>query len=268
MDNLVSKFSPITLGEMNAVKLLNRTDTKFVTSTDKLRQLLMLACDDYRILVADGKRISPYYTVYFDTDDLDMFRRHQAGHADRQKLRIRSYVSSQLNFLEIKTKDNHKRTRKQRVTITGFDSTNPPHDITFHSGHEQRFGTCDDFLNQNLYYAPGELIEQIENRFNRITLVNRGMTERLTIDTSLCFHNITTGRDFAFTNTVIIELKRDGNVPSPILAMLRQLRIKPMGFSKYCIGTILTNPHARYNRFKPRLHAIEKIEQKQLIKHY
>ena len=144
MDDLVSKFSPITLSEMNAVKLLNRTDTKFVTSTEKLKQLLMLAHNDYRILVADGKRISPYYTVYFDTDDLDMFRRHQAGHADRQKLRIRSYVSSQLNFLEIKTKDNHKRTRKQRVTITGFDSTNPPHDITFHSGHEQRFGTCDD----------------------------------------------------------------------------------------------------------------------------
>lgn len=265
MDYLVSKFSPIELSEMNAVKLLNRTDTKFVTSTEKLRQLLALAQHDYRILVADGKRISPYYTVYFDTADLNMFRRHQTGHADRQKLRIRSYVTSQLSFLEVKTKNNHKRTHKKRMNISGFDPVDPRHDIDFQTQPPSGIEPCTDFLHDNLGYSPNSLVEQIENRFNRITLVNRGLTERLTIDTDLRFHNIATGRDFAFANTAIIELKRDGNVPSPILAMLRQLRIKPMGFSKYCIGTILTNPHVRYNRFKPRLRAIEKIEQKQLI---
>ena len=58
---------------------------------------------------------------------------------------------------------------------------------------------------------------------------------------------------------VIIELKRDGRVHSPILPLLRELRIKPAGFSKYCIGTSVTNKEVKQNRFKPRLRKIDKI---------
>ena len=58
---------------------------------------------------------------------------------------------------------------------------------------------------------------------------------------------------------VIIELKRDGHQPSPILSKLLQLRIHPHGFSKYCIGSALTNEALRRNRFKPRLHYVQKL---------
>ena len=58
---------------------------------------------------------------------------------------------------------------------------------------------------------------------------------------------------------VIIELKRDGHQPSPILPKLLQLRIHPHGFSKYCIGSALTNEALRRNRFKPRLHYVQKL---------
>ena len=61
-------------------------------------------------------------------------------------------------------------------------------------------------------------------------------------------------------NVVIIELKRDGLVPSPILAMLKKLRIKKSGFSKYCIGTAFTYPQLPQNRFKERLRKIMKIQ--------
>ena len=60
-------------------------------------------------------------------------------------------------------------------------------------------------------------------------------------------------------DVVIIELKRDGHVPSPILKMLRQLRIKPHGFSKYVIGSALTNDQLHVNRLKPKLHYIKKM---------
>ena len=40
MIDILSKFDPITLEQMSSVKLMNRTDTKFVTNLDKLRQLL------------------------------------------------------------------------------------------------------------------------------------------------------------------------------------------------------------------------------------
>ena len=101
MNEILSTYQPITLDEMNSVKLLNRTDTKFVTTVDKVVQLLELAENDYRAQEINGERIAPYYTVYFDTPEHDMFMAHQNGHAHRQKLRIRSYVDSHLNFLEI-----------------------------------------------------------------------------------------------------------------------------------------------------------------------
>lgn len=260
MTTLLNTFEPISLGEMSGIKLMNRTDTKFVTTVDVLCRLLRSAVDDYRIQEVGGERLSPYYTVYFDTPRFDMYIRHETGHADRQKLRIRSYVSSRLNFLEVKTKNNHGRTMKRRMSIQGFDAHNPDHDITFNSDG----GACSDFLRDNLRYDMNTLRECVENRFNRITLVNRSKTERLTIDTSLRFHNLLTDMDYSLPNIAVIELKRDGLASSPILALLRTLRVKPMGFSKYCIGSAMTNPQLPHGRIKPRLHAVSKLEQGQL----
>lgn len=103
----------------------------------------------------------------------------------------------------------------------------------------------------------------MENHFNRVTLVNRQKTERLTIDTSLGFHNLVTGDELSLPGIAIIELKR-GNfgqslATSPILALLRQLRVKPMGFSKYCIGSALTNHSLPQGRIKQRLRAVAKL---------
>ena len=117
----------------------------------------------------------------------------------------------------------------------------------------------DDFIRTHLRYDPLTLSQQIENRFDRITLVNRAKTERLTIDTNLRFHNIATGNYRFMEGLVVIELKRDGLCPSPILPLLCQLRIRPHGFSKYCVGSALTNEDLRRNRIKPRLHSIEKM---------
>ena len=258
MDSIIRKYSPITLDEMSGIKLMNRTDTKFVTTVDRLRLLLTLAQDDYRAQDIDGKRIASYYTAYFDTPDYNMYIVHQNGHAGRQKLRIRSYVDSGLNFLEVKTKNNHGRTKKKRVDMVGFNPMNPDHGIRFQRQDEQ-YRLYDEFLHKHLRYDPSVLTEHLENHFSRITLVNKAKTERLTIDTSLCFHNLKTGNNADLTGLVIIELKRDGLQPSPILHMLRDLRIKPSGFSKYCMGSALTNPSLKRNNFKERLHMIERL---------
>lgn len=258
MKEILNSFDPITLGQMGDIRLMNRTDTKFVTNIAKLGQLLTMAKDDYYIQEIDGERIAPYYTLYFDTDDHAMYTAHESGHTNRQKLRIRSYVNSGLNFLEVKTKNNHGRTKKKRVLVHEFDPMKPQHDICFHC-QNAAFCEYDEFLRSNLQYNPYSLCEQLENRFDRITLVNKGMTERLTIDINLRFHNIATGNYRFMDHIAIIELKRDGRVYSPILSLLNQLRIKPHGFSKYCIGSALTNSTLHCNRLKPRLHSIERI---------
>lgn len=258
LDKIITQYEPITLEQMSGIKLMNRTDTKFVTTEAVLCELLRMAQKQYFAQDIDGERISPYFTSYFDTKENDMFIMHQNGHLNRQKVRIRSYVSSGLNFLEVKTKNNHGRTKKKRVAMQNFDPVNPQHDIVFRKQNDE-FVTYDKFLCEHLRYQADSISQQLENRFNRITLVNKARTERLTIDTSLRFHNLVTDQRCDLTGLAIIELKRDGQQPSPILELLNLLRVKPQGFSKYCMGQAFTNPNLKQNRFKPRLRLVEKF---------
>ena len=41
--------------------------------------------------------------------------------------------------------------------------------------------------------------------------------------------------------------------------ILLSLRVKPVRISKYCIGTTLTDPDAKSNRFKVKIRTIRKI---------
>ena len=106
----LSAFLPVSLEEMSGIRLMNRTDTKFVTSLDKLSLILQFAVTDYRVQEVEGTRNIAYRTVYLDTSGRDMYMAHQNGHRVREKIRVRTYVSSGLTFLEVKNKDNKGRT--------------------------------------------------------------------------------------------------------------------------------------------------------------
>ena len=56
MEDLLRQMPPITLAEMSGVKLMNRTDTKFVTTMPRLRLLLAMAQQDYFVQEIDGER--------------------------------------------------------------------------------------------------------------------------------------------------------------------------------------------------------------------
>lgn len=241
------QLSPISLDEMSGIKLMNRTDTKFVTNKQKLGALLELAQGKYFAQQIDGSRIANYRTVYWDTPWHRFFLEHHNGRAPRQKIRVRTYLDSDLTFLEVKTKNNHGRTKKKRITVPSQDRQ-----AVIDAG-----GT--PFIQGLTGATFDDIIPTVQNRFQRITLVNYGKTERLTIDFNVAFHNYETDTDAGTGELVIIELKRDGNVYSPILEILRQLRIKPSGFSKYCIGSVATNASLKNNIFKPKLVTIGKL---------
>ncbi|MDE7089425.1 MAG: polyphosphate polymerase domain-containing protein [Prevotella sp.] len=247
MNELLASFASITLDEMSGVKLMNRTDTKFITNMSMLVRLLQMARDDYYVQEINGERNMLYDTTYYDTQGFDMYRKHQYGHANRQKIRFRTYVSSHLQFMEVKTKNNHGRTKKKRIEVGDMDLSDSI--------------KC-DFIARHLRYDVNMLIPHTHNYFHRVTLVNKAKTERLTIDTGLQFNNIQTGNHRDMGSLVVIELKRDGLVYSPVLGMLRQLRIHPHGFSKYCMGAAMTNEHLPLHRFKMKLHDVEKILEK------
>ncbi len=229
---------------------MNRTDTKFVTTEGKLRELLAMAAEDYFVQEISGEREANYHTLYYDTKANSMYMAHHNGKKTRQKLRIRSYMDSDLHFLEVKTKNNHGRTKKKRVTIETANTQPSPADSLL---------PYNEFLTERLWLNHEDMQPKIENRFKRITLVNKKKTERLTIDCNLQFHNFENNARLSLDNIVIVELKRDGLLPSPILSMLNRLRIRPMGFSKYCMGMAMTNPMLKQNRFKQRIRKINKL---------
>ncbi len=244
---ILDTLPPISLDEMSSIRLMNRTDSKFLANERQFAGLLEMVRGKYMVQCIDGKRYAEYRTVYFDDCENSMYMRHHNGFLTRQKVRIRSYMDTGNYFFEVKLKNNHGRTKKKRIEISAPDS--------------YLADGAADFL-ESVAMLPVPLTEmspKITNHFERITLVNNDKTERLTIDTGLSFHNEVSGMDRSMDNLVVIEVKRDGNTYSPILDMLRELRIFKSGFSKYCIGMALTVPGIKKNRFNKRIRRIKKL---------
>ena len=245
MYTLLKTYPTITLDEMKDVRLLNRIDTKYVTTTSRLRKFLLLAQGDYYVQEINGESLLPYHTIYLDTPALDMYMAHHDGHSQRYKVRMRTYEVDGTSFIEVKNKNNHGRTKKKRIEI----------DDLIYNKENMR-----EFVSSKTPYDAKTLQPTIENSFRRITLVNKGKTERLTIDLGLRFHNMLNGETKEMPDHVIVELKREGLVDSPAIAMLRNLRIQPCGFSKMALGMAMTSPELKQNNFKERLHYIRKIK--------
>lgn len=243
------KMETIDLTEMKSIKLMNRVDTKYITNVQILNALLEMALTDYRIQQINNETVNSYQTIYFDTPTCDMYLMHHNRKLRRQKIRIRTYLASQESFLEIKNKTNKGRTKKIRVALAEPSCNNllsNPKIV--------------DFLNAHSIFKPEILSPQLRTSFDRITLVNRAKTERLTIDTNLRFANFSTHEQRSLQNLMIVELKQDGSCQSEMKRILQNLRIIPKSISKYCVGTVLTNPTVKNNRFKCKIRNIEKIE--------
>ncbi len=241
--NTIQSFSRVSLTDLDQVKLMNRTDNKFCLHRRLLPTILEALKNDYSILEIDGETIFPYYNTYFDTIDNQMYLNHQNGKLNRYKVRIRQYVQTGDNFLEVKFKTNKGRTIKDRIKKQDFNAG---------------FGESElDFLQNSSPYCGAQLQPKIWSNFNRITLANNDFTERVTIDTFPGFKN--QEKEITLENLVIIEVKQCKTLrPALITQVLRANKIRNLGFSKYCIGRSLLEEKIKKNNFKPLLTEIRK----------
>jgi len=246
--DICNRMQPITLSEMKDVRLMNRIDTKYLAPASLLPKLLLLFEHDFRIQYVAGLTVSNYSTQYFDTRDLEMYTLHHNCKRPRQKVRVRTYLDSGITFLEIKKKNNKGRTDKVRIQL-------PEETIEC----KKLSPYVHDFLTRHTPYTENELLPHLNSTFERITLVNNNKSERITIDVNLHFHNCQNGNDALLPELMIIELKQDGKVPSKVKDYLTECHIPPEGISKYCLGTILTNPEVKNNRFKEKIRYIYKL---------
>lgn len=241
-------MEPVSLEEMDDVKLMNRIDSKFPLCMTSLDNIAPLWMTHYLVQEVENRRVATYKSLYFDTQDALTYTLHHNRHLSRQKIRHRFYVDTNNAFCEVKNKKNNGRTKKKRIQIP-LDSWGKLYD----------FPDAVRFLNDKVWVTDQELFPRLENRFERITLVNKDKSERITIDFNISFHNHVSNYDATADNLAVIEVKQNGNVHSRFKEMMREAHVKQKGLSKYCLGMLLTDPSVKYNRFKNKIHYINKL---------
>ncbi len=246
---ILDEFEIISLAEMDSVRLMSRIDTKYLLNRHQLPQLLIKAREHYKILEINNKRVAAYSTVYWDTDLSEMYIMHHNRKLNRYKIRMRSYLDSDISFLEIKQKNNKGITSKRRIEIDNSRFYN----WLLNEREEQ-------FLAEISPYCFDALRPSLQNSFQRITLVDKEETERITIDLDLTYKGIDSSHIHKMEDLVIIEMKQGvGSTHSFFYNYLRDMSIQPVNMSKYCMGMTLIYPALKSNRFKKKLRLINKI---------
>ena len=240
---VLNGFEPISLEEMDGVKLMDRTDTKFVLRLDQLLLVLPEIESHYRALEVQGIRMSKYETLYYDTPDLQLYHKHQNRKLNRYKIRARNYVESDLNFFEIKFKNNKGRTIKTRIKISKLNKK---------LEEKER-----DLLFEKTGIRYTEIIPQIWVNYHRTTFVSKNTCERVTVDTGL--HFLKDSETVRYDSLVIVEVKQERAAGSPIIDALKKYSIREGSLSKYCLGIMSVVPGIKQNNFKQNKLTINKL---------
>ncbi len=238
LNRSLMRFDDIGLEELDDCRLMNRYDRKFSFAVNDIIQIISRLGADYKVLQVEGRRLMRYETLYYDTSDNAMYIAHHNGMAKRYKIRLREYTDTGLRFLEIKHKNNKGEVSKYRRAIR-----NTPDEMA----------GIDEFIHEHSPFMACMLEPRIKTTFNRFTIVNFNLQERITIDSDLGFRS--GNRKCHFPGIAVAEIKSaERNLKSPFYDVLRELRILETGFSKYCTGMAILHQNIRKNSFKLHLH--------------
>ncbi len=245
LPKIVADFSPISLDEMDDVKLMSRTDTKFAFKANKMPFLLQQLMPFYRVLAIDGDLIHDYKSLYYDTEDRKFYLDHHNRRVNRNKIRFREYVGSRLTFLEIKRKNNKGKTIKKRMKV----------DKISNQLSEKEQGYVEKIIGKPMNVEAKQWIN-----FSRITFVHKTKKERLTMDINLTFENANEKGDMK--HIVIAEVKQERmSRSSDFMRIANEMHILPIRISKYCMSALKLNPELKKNRFKEKVLFINKLKQ-------
>ncbi len=244
LNAVLQSLNPIDLAGLDKVRLLSRVDTKAFMPARLLPELLDRIRDDYFVLDTANTRAATYHSLYYDTEDLQLYTLHHNRKLNRYKIRYRKYVESKLAFFEIKFKSNKGRTEKSRIRVDDI---------------EHQFGEAAlDLLKENTNLEVPKLIPKLWINFNRITLAAKNFDERITFDLGLHFKMGDSFTDYG--QIVICEIKQGKfSRDSSVLSAMKQLDVHPRKLSKYCLGVVSTYNHVKKNRFKKKLRQLNKV---------
>jgi hypothetical protein len=240
---------------MDSVKLMERTDTKYVFPITSLPEILEGMISQYRLLEINNVRVQRYESLYYDTKDFLLYRKHLVGKPDRYKIRFRRYIDSQgLTFLEVKHKNNKKTTSKKRSKMNDIESG--------------MIDKATEFVIKHTPYQPEIFVPCIWVNYSRMTFVNKYSQERLTIDTNLNYLNAydQSNASCSFPQMVIAEAKREKAASvSQFIRLVRNIGVREGSISKYCFGIYNLVNEVPKNNLKPKVRFVYKMAGLQFI---
>lgn len=244
-------FKSHGLNDLDAANLMNRVDSKFILPLSFLPHLLRQLRNCYSVLEINDNRVSSYHNQYLDTPEMALYHDHHNGKLNRYKVRRRRYLDTNTEFLEVKLKNNKKRTIKSRIKLLG---------------EETEYAQCAHFIDKKIQVNTnnlnlGNLDVSQQGGYKRIALANEAQAERLTLDFDLWYQDSRGNNNVKLPGFFIAELKQNKKSKrSPFYQMMSANNIFPTSFSKYCIGcALLYNSSIKSNRFKAVLSQIEKL---------
>jgi hypothetical protein len=237
INDILSQFVSIRLEEMDAVKLMDRTETKFLIPADMLLHALQQIKKHYHCQENFLKRTAKYETLYYDTPGFSLYMKHHNGELNRYKVRHRTYMGSNQGFLEVKYRNNKGRSMKKRI-----EEAHAPLQFT---------GNALNFLSSELPFQPALLQPVVTVNYSRITLVSEHYTERITIDTDIEFRR--NGELVHLENVAIAEIKQSNKTRSVFQDTMKSMQLRETPFSKYCSAVAMMCDGVKRNNFKENL---------------
>jgi hypothetical protein len=229
---------PISLDEVLAeAELQTRVDRKYLVPIATFVELVSRLRDRFAVLEIDGRRSFRYESVYFDTPAHSLYKQHLQRRRYRYKVRTRSYLDSGQCSFEVKLKGNRSETVKSRMPYALADRARLTQPAW-------------EFLADQLRTAYGVGVDDrlqpaLTTTYRRSTLVDRVEHSRMTCDIDLCF--VDGPRSLGvLPDAVLVESKTAGRAGAADL-VLRDLQVRPIQVSKYCVAAALLNPQLRAN---------------------
>ncbi|MCA0229801.1 MAG: polyphosphate polymerase domain-containing protein [Bacteroidetes bacterium] len=246
IERFLDSFSKISLNDMESTRLMNRIDFKYMFRKDDLGDVLTQLQPYYHVLRMSSKTVFRYDTLYFDTPERLFYHQHLHGKLNRYKVRARRYVDTDAQFLEVKLKDNKRRTIKKRIAIEELSLDLCPTSTDFLDN------IADDF-------SAMALEPTVWVYYHRFTLVNKTCPERVTFDLNMWFR--WQDQSGIYPHIVVAEAKQRAYFQSPFTLLMRDMGIREGGLSKYCLGLMSVEPGIKANLFKPMYSKIHRLNE-------
>jgi hypothetical protein len=232
----VADRPPISLAELvEEAELLTRFDRKYLVPMTDLPAILDGLPAGTRVLDIDGRRDFAYRSAYFDTPALQSYLAAARGRRHRFKLRIRSYVDSDVHFFEVKTRGSRGTTTKQRIPYGGEPTLSPA-----------AAAYAAELLGLQL-----DLEHVLTTRYHRQTFLLPAGGARLTVDTRLAWE-LPEGPAVRTPEWAVVETKSAAGA-SAADRLLWSLHHRPRAVSKYGTGLAALRPDLPSNRWRPVL---------------